>query len=37
MEDLTRLGIVLIGLPIAVAVVGVILGLVARGATRRRS
>jgi hypothetical protein len=35
MEDLTRLGLVLVGAPIAVEVAGVLLGLVARWVSRR--
>jgi len=35
MEDMTRFGLTVVGAPLAVAVIGVLLGLIARGISRR--
>lgn len=36
MEDLTRFGLVMVGAPVTVALIGVVIGLIARGIGRRR-
>jgi hypothetical protein len=35
MQDLTRFGLTVVGAPVAVAIIGLLVGLIARGISRR--